>query len=392
MKKIFLTLLAFFLIVPYCLAAARPGGKNGIYYVQGLVGSGAKDLDTLNIDGVGAPNTYDLIEGDAAIYTYLSGTDTLFSIYTFDASSTEATSSPDIIRPDEYNGTTKIGVWLLAKVIAAQLVLSASALPGFTALDSGAPGADKEIGKLFWNDDGVGGDGSEYGDFHLQTMYNGGEVDLFSFDASGNLITIPRPMTFGAVALNLSAATVTLPSSQSLTTPNIGAATGTSLAPSAASLPIGALDEETYIQADGIPDADDTFSCGMIVWFTAGDAVAQFDLVMMQTDGYVDQADATGVPIGFAVLCNDSWPATAETDLVGVCLIGSGGVIRNDAWTGHTAGEIVYVVDADGTAGTFDPADEIDLEDGDHWTAVGVMQEEDVIIFPVPAWATDDGT
>jgi len=35
--------------------------------------------------------------------------------------------------------------------------------------------------------------------------------------------------TFGAVAFDLSSATVTLPSSQALTTPNIGAATGTSL-------------------------------------------------------------------------------------------------------------------------------------------------------------------
>jgi len=382
-RALALLIIAVFGLAGLSFAAARPDSKKGMYWVASIA-----ELQTLDPTGASAPNQYDLIDGDAAILVSLSGTTTDMSIYIFDASESDAESSPDIIRPANF--TT--GVWRMSKVTVAELAARPSATPGLTALDSGAPGADKEIGKLFWNDDGVGGDGSEYGDFHLQTMYNGGEVDLFSFDASGNLITIPRPMTFGAVALNLSAATVTLPSSQSLTTPNIGAATGTSLAPSAASLPIGALDEETYIQADGIPDADDTFSCGMIVWFTAGDAVAQFDLVMMQTDGYVDQADATGVPIGFAVLCNDSWPATAETDLVGVCLIGSGGVIRNDAWTGHTAGEIVYVVDADGTAGTFDPADEIDLEDGDHWTAVGVMQEEDVIIFPVPAWATDDGT
>ena len=49
------------------------------------------------------------------------------------------------------------------------------------------------------------------------------------------------------------------------------------------------------------------------------------------------------------------------------------------------------MVDAGGTDGLFDPADEIDLEDGDHWTLVGVMQEEDIIIFPAPAFATDDG-
>ena len=336
MKKLVLFTFAFlFLIVQIGHTAARPNSKKGMYWVSSIA-----ELQTLDPTGAGTPNQYDLIDGDAAILVSLSGVTTDMSIYIFDASSEEAESSPDIIRPTNY--TT--GVWLMSKVTVSELIARPSATPGLVALDSGAPGSDKEIGKLYWNDDGVGGDGSEYGDFNLQTMYNGSEVDMFAFDASGNLITIGGP------------------------------------------------DRNTSVQADGIPGAEDGFSCGMIVWLTAGDAVAEFDLVMMQTDGYVDQADATGVPIGFAVLCNDTWPATAETDLVGVCLIGSGGVIRNDDWTGHTAGEIVYVVDADGTAGTFDPADEIDLEDGDHWTAVGVMQEEDVIIFPVPAWATDDGT
>ena len=60
MKKLIavLTIIVIFGMAGLSFAAARPGGKNGIYYVQGLVGSGAKDLDTLNIDGVGAPNTY----------------------------------------------------------------------------------------------------------------------------------------------------------------------------------------------------------------------------------------------------------------------------------------------------------------------------------------------
>jgi len=165
-----------------------------------------------------------------------------------------------------------------------------------------------------------------------------------------------------------------------------------SVSPDAALLTVGDSDEETVTQADGLPDADDTYSCGMVVWLTAGNAVKQFDLVMMMSDGKVDMANASGVPIGFAVEeSNDGWPA-ADTESIGVCLIGSGGTIRNDGWTSHTAGEIVYTVDAGGTDGLFDPADEIDLEDGDFWTAVGVMQEEDIIIFPVPAWVTDDGS
>jgi hypothetical protein len=165
-----------------------------------------------------------------------------------------------------------------------------------------------------------------------------------------------------------------------------------SISPDGATVEIGDSDEETHIQADGVPDSDDTYSCGMVVWLTAGNAVKQWDLVMMQADGKVDMANASGYPIGFAVEeSNDGWPA-ADTESIGVCLIGSGGVIRNDGWTTFTAGNIVYVVDAGGTDGLFDTAGNIDLEDGDHWVPVGVMQEEDVIIFPVPAWATDDGT
>ena len=82
-----------------------------------------------------------------------------------------------------------------------------------------------------------------------------------------------------------------------------------------------------------MPDSDDTYSCGMVVWLTAGNAVKQFDLVMMMADGKVDMANATGIPIGFAVEeSNDGWPA-AEDESIGVCLLGSGGVIRNDAIT-----------------------------------------------------------
>ena len=115
---------------------------------------------------------------------------------------------------------------------------------------------------------------------------------------------------------------------------------------------------------------------------------------MMMADGKVDMANATGVPIGFAVE-NASFPA-AEDEAVGICLLGSGGVIRNDTWnTGASAGELVYVVDAGGTDGLFDQATDIDLEDGDYWTVVGVMQavgDPDILVFPVPAFATDDGT
>ena len=226
---------------------------------------------------------------------------------------------------------------------------------------------------------------------------NGHTVNFQMYGSGGltTIITLTNDTGDAKPNISFNNCDLSLPSGLDLADGNVTSGAdidADSVTPDAATLLIGDADEETHIQADGLPDGDDTYSCGMVVWLTAGNAVKQWDLVMMQADGKVDMANATGVPIGYAVEeSNDGWPA-ADTESIGVCLIGSGGVIRNDGWTGHTAGEIVYVVDAGGTDGLFDPADEIDLEDGDHWTAVGVMQEEDIVIFPVPAWTTDDGT
>jgi hypothetical protein len=154
------------------------------------------------------------------------------------------------------------------------------------------------------------------------------------------------------------------------------------------------LEIDTDVRAysyDGTPASDNTYSCGLVITgIDAGEAVKEFDLVILATDGKWDMANADdGVsPIGIAVGAPDDGFPAADTEELYVCLLGAGGVIRNDGWTGHTAGEIVYMSETDGL---FDPADEIDLEDGDAWVAVGQMQEEDIFIFPVPAWATDDG-
>lgn len=86
--------------------AARSGSKNGIYFCIELTGGGAQALDALDITATSNPNTYDLINNDIAIVT-VSGR---FYVYSFNASSTEAESSPDYIRPDDFSTT---GVWEL---------------------------------------------------------------------------------------------------------------------------------------------------------------------------------------------------------------------------------------------------------------------------------------
>jgi len=210
---------------------------------------------------------------------------------------------------------------------------------------------------------------------------------ILKFDATPNDGTITWDTDPGAFVFNDDIDV----SEQNIT--NVGDISVDSVSVDGATLVVGAADEETHVRADGLPDSDDTYSCGMVVYLTAGNAVKQWDLVAMQTDGKVDMANASmNTVIGFAVEeTNDGWPA-AEDETIGVCLLGSGGVIRNDGWASFTAGQLVYVVDAGGTDGLFDVSGNIDLEDGDHWTLVGVMQEEDIIIFPAPAFVTDDGS
>ena len=83
-----------------------------------------------------------------------------------------------------YNKTTDV------LTVAGGVNVGASAIPGMVALDSGAPGADKEVGKIYWNyvDGGDGGDGVENADSHWQAMQGGSQVDILVFDESDDQI------------------------------------------------------------------------------------------------------------------------------------------------------------------------------------------------------------
>jgi len=347
--------ILFFILSIICLAWASDGYcvATKMYGRTALTG-GTKSVDNITT----------MVDGDLCFAVVSS---TLY-IYVYDDDDATAEGANidgvDPIEPDSV-GT---GAWEL-----------------FTSLTLGASSNPTQIFRDLETDNDISAatvdvqcsdaaTGTEDCDYVVQVMIGGALTPVMTIDADGSI-------TFG-LGIDIGDLNIT----------NVGDIAADSISADGTVLEIGDADEETYVQADGIPDANDTYSCGLVLWLTAGNAVKQFDLVMMMADGKVDMANATGVPIGFAVEeSNDGWPA-ADTELIGVCMIGSGGTIRNDEWTGHTAGEIVYTQDADGTAGFFDPADEIDLEDGDYWTAVGVMQEEDVIIFPVPAFGTDDGT
>jgi hypothetical protein len=142
MKAKHLTWLIAAALIAYTVAdlqaAARPNSKKGIYFMYGLTGGGAGDLDSLDITGASTPNAYDLIEGDTAIVTTILGTAVNYYIYVFDASATDAENSPDIIRPDDY---ASAGVWRKADISTAIRTLSAEP-------------ADEAVGELVYFDTG----------------------------------------------------------------------------------------------------------------------------------------------------------------------------------------------------------------------------------------------
>jgi len=106
MKKILFLILAFLTLV------CSQGYAANRYGCTALTGGGTGALDALDITASGAPNSDDLADGDSAIVTVISGTTVTVYEYIFDADGTDAESSPDVIRPDDYSSG---GVWRLVK-------------------------------------------------------------------------------------------------------------------------------------------------------------------------------------------------------------------------------------------------------------------------------------
>jgi len=132
MKKILFLILAFFILVCSQSYAANR------YGCTALTGGGTGALDALDITASGAPNSDDLADGDSAIVTVISGTTVTVYEYIFDADGTDAESSPNVIRPDDYSSG---GVWRLVKIHEDMIPdLSSTYQPADSDLDSLASG------------------------------------------------------------------------------------------------------------------------------------------------------------------------------------------------------------------------------------------------------------
>jgi hypothetical protein len=130
--------------------AARPDGKKGLYVCSDHTGGGAGDLDALLITATGAPNTYDLIDGDLAIVG--NSTDG-WTFHVFNASGTDATAAPDRVRPVDY---ATAGVWESKLLGMAGLLLGAlSAAPA-----SPTPGMIVLADRVNWDPLGIGSGGA----------------------------------------------------------------------------------------------------------------------------------------------------------------------------------------------------------------------------------------
>lgn len=123
MKKFIYWLFAFLFLLSGCatfngndydvlegVGAARPDSKKTMYLATSLTGGGSGALDAFDITGAASPNTYDLVDGDSAIVSVISGEDVYHYFYIFDADGTDATDSPNVIRPNDY---ASAGVWRL---------------------------------------------------------------------------------------------------------------------------------------------------------------------------------------------------------------------------------------------------------------------------------------
>lgn len=101
--------------------------------------------------------------------------------YRFDDDNGGTEDGTYIIKPDDAGAGA--GRWVL---ISGQH-FNGAASPGFTAYDSGNPGTDLEIGKMYWNYiDGA--DGSENGDSFWQTFQDGAQVTFVQLDESDDQI------------------------------------------------------------------------------------------------------------------------------------------------------------------------------------------------------------
>jgi hypothetical protein len=158
----------------------------------------------------------------------------------------------------------------------------------------------------------------------------------------------------------------------------------------------GSIDNEHLaahaVQIDcALTTADDTYSGVPFTGLTAGSAIAQWDFVTIHDDGKWDPAtNATEDEVGFGFAVYEDgggWPA-ADTD--GIYVL-TQGCIRNDGWTWTDQGVLLYMSTGGDLTETAPTTDNYTHQP----VAIVIKSEaggddEDVIMFPVPAWAKVD--
>lgn len=143
------------------------------------------DAGTHDIEVTFVPGNVALSEftGAAANITLSDNGDLDETVYPIFADGATGSQGGETDTDFSYNPSTNI-------LTVGSIVTAATSSPGFTAYDSDAPGSDKEIGKMYWNDDGTGGDGSEDADIFIQSMSAGTETTVIGFDHSASQIQL----------------------------------------------------------------------------------------------------------------------------------------------------------------------------------------------------------
>jgi hypothetical protein len=170
-------------------SAARPDSQNGIYGCTSLTGGAQGALDALDQTGDGdtdvtdgTPNQYDLIDGDIAIVGAISGATTSMYFYVYDADGTDAESSPEVIRPNDYGSA---GVWVLANYFMRGYSVSRDETPTFCFGDSDTTDNDNNVCLTVNCTDT--GSGSEDCDLTISVQIAGTLTDVITIDADGSI-------------------------------------------------------------------------------------------------------------------------------------------------------------------------------------------------------------
>lgn len=357
----------FILTVIFMILFSIPAGAVSMTFYTGTCGNASGDLDRRNNDTcTAAGNPWDCCTGADAGTCDPVDTDMAevtengeVKHYFFDDSATDTEDCDKFVRPENYSTS---GVWIKANLSPQDVRPTGYFYTNEVLLTANDATPDVTGGTLLITQNSssttitdlvdTSGDHSEFNDLATNSLIlkviavedantiidttgsqitgHGGvnfdtvEGDLLIFlycescDADGQWLMMPSWFSeIGSVDFSGFTASKTL------------------VTDSTGKLIVSAVDEEFQILADGIPDADDTWSGGPSHSVKAGETLVQWDIVYIKydTDGprayayLADSADTdndTYPPVGIAIAAATA--GNAVTICTGEC------VVRNDGW------------------------------------------------------------